>query len=152
MSLTDIYQFRQLTPDLATAGQPTVAQLDAVARAGYQVVINLAMADSDNAISGEAQRTAALGMDYIHIPVVWEDPRPEQVDRFFQAMQATRGQRRFIHCAANKRVSVFMALYYVVIEGQDRAQALQAVHEVWRPNTRWLNFFTEQCKARRSPP
>ena len=50
MALSDIYNFVQLTPLVGTSGQPTAEQFSDIGAAGYRCVINLAMADSDNAV------------------------------------------------------------------------------------------------------
>ena len=42
-SFSDIYNFRQASPDLASSGQPREHQLAAIAAAGYNVIINLAL-------------------------------------------------------------------------------------------------------------
>jgi protein tyrosine phosphatase (PTP) superfamily phosphohydrolase (DUF442 family) len=40
--LGDIHNFRQVSPDLASSGQPREDQLVAIAAAGYDVIVNLA--------------------------------------------------------------------------------------------------------------
>ncbi|RFC41997.1 MAG: putative phosphohydrolase, partial [Verrucomicrobia bacterium] len=42
---TEIKNFRAVDEALLTSGQPTVAQLESVAAAGFQTVINLALHD-----------------------------------------------------------------------------------------------------------
>jgi hypothetical protein len=68
--LTTIYQFLPLSETIATAGQPTVEQFPAIQAAGYDVVINLALPESANAIPEEGAIVEKLGLQYIHIPVV----------------------------------------------------------------------------------
>lgn len=67
--LTDILNFVQLTPHVGTSGQPLAHQFQEIADAGYKTVINLAMADSDNALADEGALVAGTGMTYIHLPV-----------------------------------------------------------------------------------
>ena len=59
---TKIYKFLPIVDHWATSGQPTAAQLMAIKAAGYDVVVNLALPDSPNALSGEAELVAALGL------------------------------------------------------------------------------------------
>ena len=40
--LGNIFNFLQLTPSIATAGQPTEQQLSIIREAGYKIIINLA--------------------------------------------------------------------------------------------------------------
>ena len=49
----DIYHFLQLSNRLFTGGMPTADQLEAASKAGVQVVINLAIPDSERALRDE---------------------------------------------------------------------------------------------------
>jgi len=59
---------------IATAGQPTAAQLRHAAEASFQVVINLASDGLDTSLP-EKKSPASLGLEYHHIPVAWNDPQ-----------------------------------------------------------------------------
>jgi len=52
-----------------------------------------------------------LGLKYVHIPVEWQAPTAADLSKFISAIDAHADKKLFIHCAANKRVSVFMALH-----------------------------------------
>ena len=61
-SLSDIYNFRQVSADLASSGQPREHQLAVIAEAGYNVVINLALHnDPRYSLPDEAASVRALG-------------------------------------------------------------------------------------------
>src|ERR1043166_2420293 len=62
--------------DLGTAGQPTTAQLATIKDAGYEVVINLATGTTPRDLPQEADVVASHGMEYLHIPVLWDHPTP----------------------------------------------------------------------------
>jgi uncharacterized protein (TIGR01244 family) len=141
--LKEIYNFLPCDDRIASAGQPTESQLAEVAQAGYQVVINLALSTSDNALPDEGSLVTALGMTYIHIPVIWEEPRAVDLESFFAAMEAHREQRIFLHCAANMRASAFMALYRAIRLGWPLSAAMQAVYEIWQPNETWQAFIDQ---------
>lgn len=138
-----IYNYLKLSDSLATAGQPTEAQLSLIKESGYQVVVNLALPESPNALPHEQAIVESLGMQYIHIPVVWENPTLENVDRFFSVMEAIANQPVFIHCAANMRVSAFMYLYYRIHEGMSDEQAKRDLHRIWTPNDTWQEFIKQ---------
>lgn len=136
-SLHSIYNFLRCSERLVTGGQPNAEEVARVAAAGYEVVINLALPDSDYALPNEAECVRKAGMQYIHIPVVWEEPRAEDFARFARAMDATRERRVFLHCAANMRVSSFLLVYRIVREGWSYAQARAELEKIWLPNTTW---------------
>jgi protein tyrosine phosphatase (PTP) superfamily phosphohydrolase (DUF442 family) len=140
-SVTDIYNFLPLSAAIATAGQPTREQFVAIQRAGYQVVINLALPSSDRAIADEEQLVQQLGMVYIAIPVLWEAPQVDDCDRFFAALEAHQSQAIFVHCAANMRVSAFMYLYRRLRLGVDAPTAAADLHNIWQPNPQWQAFI-----------
>lgn len=135
--LQQIYQFLAISEAIATAGQPTAEQFTAIQQAGYQVVINLALPTSDGALPDEAGLVRQLGMEYIAIPVAWEQPTPEDCDRFFAALDQHHDQRIFVHCAANMRVSAFMYLYRRLRQATDEAIAQADLQRIWQPNTTW---------------
>src|SRR6266513_5917539 len=111
-SIHDVYNFRQAGPDLATSGQPTEEQLGAIATAGYNVVVNLALHnDPRYSLRDEATSVRALGLDYVHIPVQFGAPTESDLERFFEAMEQHATERIWVHCAANMRVSAFLGLY-----------------------------------------
>ena len=68
--IEDIYNFLKLSNSIATSGQPNEEQFVAIKEAGYQVVVNLALPESTNALPDEQKVVEAQGMQYIHIPVV----------------------------------------------------------------------------------
>ncbi len=139
--LSAIYNFLPLSEMVATAGQPTAAQLAAVAREGYEVVVNLALPTSDNALPDEKSTVEALGMDYVAIPVQWESPTQQDLEQFFQVMEANEGRKVFVHCAANMRVSAFMYLYRRLKVGIDEATAQADLSKIWQPNDQWQGFI-----------
>jgi protein tyrosine phosphatase (PTP) superfamily phosphohydrolase (DUF442 family) len=139
--LLEILNFLQISGKLATAGQPTVKQFRAIADAGYETVINLALPTSDGAITNEAQLVQALGMEYVAIPVNWESPTMTDLDKFLQTMEQRQQQEIFVHCAKNMRVSAFVYLYRRLHLNCDDEQAIADLHKIWQPNETWQKFI-----------
>jgi uncharacterized protein (TIGR01244 family) len=131
MALEDIRNYLVLNDAVMTGGQPTEDQLAAAAQAGVQAVINLALPTSDNALPDEAATVRSLGMEYIHIPVVWEQPQRSDLEQFMNEMDARQGQRLLVHCALNYRVSCFVALWGFLRHGWNVEQAYDFMHQVW---------------------
>jgi uncharacterized protein (TIGR01244 family) len=140
--MSEILNFRAVDQSLATSGLPTEEQLRALADDGFEVVINLA---PDNrplySLPGEAGIVASLGMDYIHIPVNFSAPTAEDLEKFCDAMDANASRKRFVHCAANKRVSVFVGLYRVLRLKWEREAAFDLVRGLWEPDAVWQAFI-----------
>jgi protein tyrosine phosphatase (PTP) superfamily phosphohydrolase (DUF442 family) len=144
--LRAIYNYLPLSSRIATSGQPTAQQIQAIAEAGFEVVINLALPTSDNALINEKELVETTGMRYVQIPVVWEQPTEANLASFLHAMTMYESQRVFIHCAANMRVSVFMALYRIRSLGWSRDDAMQMVYEIWQPNEIWSRFIEQNLR------
>lgn len=141
MTLEAIKGFVGLDARLATAGQPSEAELGEVAGRGFEVVVNLGLLDPRYCLADEAATVRSLGLEYHHVPVDFQAPSVEDFHRFCGVMQASRGKRTFVHCAANYRVSCFVALYGEAELGWSRAQADAHVARVWEPNDTWLAFL-----------
>jgi protein tyrosine phosphatase (PTP) superfamily phosphohydrolase (DUF442 family) len=148
--LSDIYRFRSVTDNLGTAGQPTAEQFEAVKAAGYEVVINLAMGNTPRDLPNEAQLLAEHGIDYIHIPVVFERPTEADLNRFFDAMADNQDKKCFVHCIANARVSAFVLLYRVLRQGVPVEEARASMRQIWEPNATWQTFINDALAQGRS--
>jgi protein tyrosine phosphatase (PTP) superfamily phosphohydrolase (DUF442 family) len=146
-AIADIFNFLKLSDHITTAGQPTADQFLAIQQAGYHTVVNLAVPESKNAIPHEKSIVESLGMQYVHIPVIWEQPTFEDLDRFFSVMNENANRNVFVHCAMNMRVSAFMYLYHRLHDHKSDAQATQDLHQIWQPNETWQGFI-EQAIAR----
>jgi len=143
-TLSGIYNYRAVDEAIGTSGQPTVAQLAGIAQAGYRTVINLALHDDPRySLPDEAGTVRSLGMDYVHIPVQFATPTEADLKAFFAAMDAHGGEKVWVHCAANMRVSAFLGLYRVLRQGWPRDKAFELMRGLWEPNEVWSAFIAK---------
>ena len=148
--ITDIYAYQAIDALLSTSGQPTEAQLAAAARAGFSVVINLALHnDPRYSLRDEASTVKALGMEYIHIPVQFDAPTEAGLLAFFAAMADHRDKKIIAHCAANMRVSAFLGLYRAIRQGQPIEEAFSLMKTIWQPNPVWAAFISDMLSKHR---
>ena len=145
--LSDLPAFLQLDDNLATSGQPSEEQLAQVAQAGFQVVINLALSHAEYSLKDEAVSVRQLGMEYIHIPVIWSAPGLPELQQFFESMAANHDKKIYVHCAANMRASVFVALYRIIRLGWRVEHALVEVLRIWTPDSTWQAFMERALAA-----
>jgi protein tyrosine phosphatase (PTP) superfamily phosphohydrolase (DUF442 family) len=146
VAITDIRNFLPIDERLATAGQPTEEQLRDVAAEGYGAVINLGLLDPKYCLADEAGSAATLGMRYVHIPVKFDAPAVDDLRAFVAAMDELGDAKTFVHCAANYRVSAFVALWGELRRGWTRARADEHARRLWTPNETW-SAFLERCRA-----
>ena len=116
-------------------------QFQLIKNAGYQVIINLSVLSSQEALPFEKSIVENHGLDYYHIPVVWDSPSLENLLQFMETVNVCYDKKIFIHCIANKRVSSFMFLYRICHENMDTDYALTDLNKIWVPNEGWQNFI-----------
>ncbi len=141
--LSDIKNFVALSPLLGTAGMPTAEQIDEIARAGYVMVINLALPSYSLAIPDEGGVVAAQGLTYVNIPVDFEHPTVEDFESFAAILRANRERKVFVHCALNYRVSAFMYLYRVTEKLIDIETARTDLLRLWQPEGIWAELIRQ---------
>jgi protein tyrosine phosphatase (PTP) superfamily phosphohydrolase (DUF442 family) len=146
-TLSEIYNFRAMGDRLGTAGQPTEAQFRMIREAGFQAVINLALPTSDNALPNEGSVVTGLGISYVHIPVDFAAPTPQDFRAFCKVLEVFEDRPVFVHCAANMRVSAFVFLYRVLHQGVTPAEAERDLRAIWHPDEVWSRFISDQLKA-----
>ena len=146
--MQNILNYIPISDALGTAGQPAAEQFASIRAAGYQVVINLAMPDSTDALPNEAELVAAQGMAYVHLPVVWDSPTAQDLQRFFAVLDQNRERKLFVHCALNMRVSCFVFLYRVLRLGVPAQDAWPDVLRIWQPNQIWQRFVDQMLEHR----
>lgn len=143
-NLSNITNYRRFSERVSTAGQPSEEQFKTVSESGFEVIINLGVLESRYALPNEEEVVKALGLNYIHIPVSWEQPQKSDLEAFLKAMEANKDKKVFVHCAMNMRVSVFTALYGIAAQHWSEEQAQDWIKNVWEPNPTWQTFFNDQ--------
>ena len=136
----DIYNWRRLDERLTTSGQPTEGQLQAIAALGVECVVNLGLHAHAKALPDETASVAALGMDYVHQPVEFSNPRMEDLAAFCDLMDRLAGRTLHVHCIANWRVSAFLYRYRIDRLGWDRARAREDLDAIWTPEGPWAEI------------
>ena len=141
MPLDTIKNFVAINDRIVTAGQPTEEQMRDVADANVQAVVNLGLLDPKYCLPDESALATSLGTRYCHIPVRFEAPSVDDFDAFIAAMDNCSTERVLVHCAANYRVSAFIAVYGEMRLGWTRDQANAYILRIWIPNETWLDFL-----------
>jgi protein tyrosine phosphatase (PTP) superfamily phosphohydrolase (DUF442 family) len=141
----DIYNYWFLNEKLSSSGMLTAEQMKEVADAGVQVVINLALKTSPGASPNEDSVVESLDMKYIHIPVEWNNPTKQNLEDFFNVMDAHKDDKVHVHCQANYRVSAFIMLYRVLKLRWKKADAIPVMEKMWNPEDFpvWQKFIED---------
>ncbi len=142
-SLAEIVNFRQYSPTFASSGQPSKEQFAAIAENGFERIVYIAFTNNPNALADADQVVKGLGMEYMHIPVDWENPLADDFYAFADSLQRNTDKKTLLHCQVNARATAFSFLYRVIYEGVDIAEAKADMNTVWQPNETWRDFIIE---------
>ena len=135
-----IFHWRRLDDRITTSGQPNEEQLADIRALGVKHVVNLGLHTHEKALLDEAASVRRLGMDYIHIPVDFQNPTEADFQQFCAVMEQLKGVPVHVHCIANYRVSAFFFRYNRDVLGIDAATARAEMETIWHPEGVWAAF------------
>jgi uncharacterized protein (TIGR01244 family) len=141
----DTYNWRRLDERLTTSGQPSEAQLAAIAALGVETVVNLGLHTHPKALPDERASVEALGMTYVHQPVEFSAPTAADLAAFCDLMDRLQGRTLHVHCIANWRVSAFLYRYRTDRLGWDKARARVDLDAIWTPEGPWAAIVGGQA-------
>lgn len=141
----EIINYLKINELIHTSGQPKADEFGLIHKSGVNTVVNLALPDHKEAISNEGALVTEHGMNYIHIPVVWQSPKAEQYQLFQNVMKAHESNGIWIHCALNWRVASFIYLYRTKCLGVSESEAKETLLSIWEPNDVWSKFISENA-------
>ena len=136
----DILNYLVLNEQLITGGQPSQDSFKKLSKKGVVVVVNL-LPSHQNHIDNEEFLVAENNMDYIHIPVDWDNPKETDFNSFVMAMKKHQGEKIFVHCAMNMRVSAFIYLYRILHDNFHKEKAKESMEKIWKPSGTWKEFI-----------
>ncbi len=109
-------------PDVLFGGQPTEAQLEAMATDGLAFVVDLRAEGEDRGYD-EPAALQNLDVPYVNLPVDGERlTQPGTFERFIETMKKLEGPT-LVHCASGNRVGALYYAYLVAGKGVDREEA-----------------------------
>jgi uncharacterized protein (TIGR01244 family) len=137
-----IRNFLQVNEQFCTGGQPRIEHLAKLKADGVKVVINLRQPSEHRAPEEEAE-AKKLGLRYINIPVVYGEPKDEQVDEFLKITDDPENRPAFIHCTAAIRVGAFWMIRRVLRDGWSVEKAEEEAKKVGLVNAPHLVSFAK---------
>jgi protein tyrosine phosphatase (PTP) superfamily phosphohydrolase (DUF442 family) len=132
---------------LTSSAQPNAAYLKRVKSLGFDMVINLAPPEYDEAVANEGAILAEQGVVYVNIPVRFGNPTPEDFRLFTDVMKSSAKKNVLVHCQINLRGSSFSYLHRVINEAASEDEARRKLTGVWMPNPTWKKFIESTLSA-----
>lgn len=118
----EIPNARTPEPGIVTGGVPSQANLEEAKRLGYRTVVSL-LPEAES--REEATAAAALGLDFVSIPVAGEADVTEDNARKLGEVLALPSKRPLIlHCSSGNRAGALLALHAFYVDGKSPEQAL----------------------------
>jgi protein tyrosine phosphatase (PTP) superfamily phosphohydrolase (DUF442 family) len=151
-ALAEITNFRQYSPTFASSGQPSREQFETIAENGFERIVYIAFTNNQNALPDADLVVKGLGMEYMQVPVDFNNPLPADFYAFADSMRRNTDKKTLLHCQVNARATAFSFLYRVIFEGVPVAEAKADMNTVWQPNEVWRDFiFTVMAENDVSP-
>ena len=144
--LPDIINWRRRDSRITLSGQPTEAQFEDIRNLGVARVINLGPHSNDGALKDEAGTLRSLEIEYIYIPVDFENPTETDYAEFCRALEDASEAHIHIHCIYNARVSAFMLRRARDGLGGDVDAAAALMEGIWRPGGVWARFLGDASR------
>jgi uncharacterized protein (TIGR01244 family) len=143
-----IRNFLKVNDQFCTGAQPRIEHLAQLKADGVKAIINLRQPSEHRAEEEEAE-VKKLGLRYFNIPVVYRDPKDEQVDEFLKITDDPANRPAFIHCTAAIRVGAFWLIRRVVRDGWTFEKAEEEAKKIGLVNAPHLNEFARGYIERR---
>jgi protein tyrosine phosphatase (PTP) superfamily phosphohydrolase (DUF442 family) len=138
--LPPINQFMQVNKEFCTGGQPKLEHLAKLKADGVKAIINLRQ-PSEHRAPEEEEMAKKVGLRYFNIPVVFGNPREEQVTEFLKLSDDPENRPMFIHCTAAIRVGAFWMIRRVLRDGWTIEAAEEEASKIGLKNAPHLNEF-----------
>jgi uncharacterized protein (TIGR01244 family) len=138
-----IRNFMRVNEHFCTGAQPKVEHLARLKADGVKAIINLRPPGEHRAAEEEAA-AKQLGLRYFNIPVVFADPKDEQVAEFLKITDDPENRPAFIHCAGAIRVGAFWMIRRVLRDDWTVERAEEEAKKIGLRESPHLNEFARQ--------
>jgi len=138
-----IRNFLRVNEEFCTGGQPRPEHLQQLKADGVKAIINLRPPTEHRAAEEEA-KAKELGLRYFNIPVVFGDPKDEQVTEFLKILDDPANRPAFIHCTSAIRVGAFWMIRRVLRDGWTVDVAEEEAKKIGLKESPHLNEFARR--------
>lgn len=109
--------------DVISCGQLQPGDLQAAREAGVRTIVSVLQ--PYEVLPGQAEETARLGMDHVHIPFGGpQDLTPQNAEALAAVLNDESRLPAIVHCMSGNRVGALMPVTSAWVNGQDADEAL----------------------------
>ena len=138
-----IRNFLRVNEQFCTGAQPRIEHLAKLKAEGIKSIINL-RPPAEHRAAEEEEEAKRLGLRYFNIPVVFADPKDEQVAEFLKITDEEENRPAFIHCAGAVRVGAFWMIRRVLRDGWSLEAAEKEAEKIGLRESPHLNEFARK--------
>lgn len=129
VGVESIANFHRVSDRVATGGEPTTAQIVALAEGGFNTIVNLREDSESN--DGPLFRAAReAGIRFVRVPVSMTNPTDASVAKFLAVTDDTVLYPVYVYCAEGNRAAAYWMVRRIVRDGwtfeKAEAEAKQA--------------------------
>jgi uncharacterized protein (TIGR01244 family) len=147
--LASIRNFLRVNDQFCTGGQPRPEHFDTLKHEGVKAVINL-RTPAEHRAEEEESAAKGAGLRYFNIPVVFSNPKTEQVDEFLRITDDPANRPAFIHCASAVRVGAFWMIRRVLRDGWTPSDAEAEAQKIgFKESPDFRKFVLEYIESHR---
>ncbi len=148
-ALSGVINARQPLPNIVTGGQPTEANFRALKEAGVTVVVDLREPSEPRPLD-EPKVVAALGMEYVNIPIgPMTRLDPPLMERFLGVLRSHKDDKILVHCASANRVGGAMVAYLMLDHGMEQDDAVEAAQLIGLRSPDYLDWALAYVEEQR---
>jgi len=136
----------EISPQLVTAGQPTVEALAELRARGFGAVIYLVPPNAHDAIRDESVIVGRQGLVFVNLPIRFDEPTARDYETFATLVRSLQDRKVLVHCQVNMRASTLVFLYRAIVLREEPGAAYDAVTRVWTPSGPWKALMQEQLR------
>jgi uncharacterized protein (TIGR01244 family) len=149
--IDEIDYYHRVSDRVALGGQPTPAQVVALAQAGFHSIIDLR---EESEFDAQPEMVAAkdAGLRYIALPVSKTSPTDEQVEQFLRVTDAADIYPVFIHCATANRVAALWMVRRLLRDGWTLEEAEKEARQNGLTSEALREFARQyiECQSRKA--
>lgn len=140
----------QILPTVVTGGQPTAAQIEALAAAGGAIVLDIRDPMEPRPFD-EALMVRRHGMEYVNIPVVAGTLSDGELERILTTLRGAGNRTVFFHCGSGNRVGGALIPYLMLDHGMEEEDAVQQAMRVGLRSPELLEWGLDYAHRHAAP-
>lgn len=141
MTQAEIFNYCDVSKQIAIGGQPANHQFGLIRDAGKEVVFQLVVKEASYSATDEAYHIHNLDLEHESMEISFAEPTKSNVEEFINIMNKHQAKQIFVHCAVGYCTSGLMVIYLMKTRQLSFEDAKQLVIQDWEPTLIWMELI-----------